>query len=237
VLARNQEEIARRAGTAITMKIVADKDLERARAIVGERAIVTADAAEVVGNPDVDIVVELIGGTGVAKDLVLEAIRHGKHVVTANKALLATHGNEIFKAAQKKGVMVAFEASVAGGIPIIANISQCLSANQIQSLHGILNGTSNFILTQMEQNNIFQAMTFQEQDGINAQVAAPATPAAVKGILALRRFTLATPYQYTWSSERRMVATGTLVVLDVDPAYVIPRDTLQPVRIGAGGKS
>src|SRR4030095_14817570 len=108
VLARNQEEIARRAGGAITMRIVADKELERARRIVGGRAIVPADAEEVVANPDVDIVVELIGGTGIAKDLILKAIANGKHVVTANKALLAQPGNEIFAAAKKQDVMVAF---------------------------------------------------------------------------------------------------------------------------------
>ena len=119
VLRRNQEEITRRAGRAITLKVVADQDLERARRIVGDAAEVTADAFSVVGDPDIDIVVELIGGTKVAKDLIMRAIENGKHVVTANKALLAEHGTEIFSAAQNRGVMVAFEAAVAGGIPII----------------------------------------------------------------------------------------------------------------------
>jgi homoserine dehydrogenase len=149
VLARNQEEIERRAGCAITMKMVADKDLERARRLVGKKAAVTADADKVVTHPDIDIVVELIGGTGVAKDLILKAIANGKHVVTANKSLLAQHGNEIFAAAQKKDVMVAFEAAVGGGIPIIKSLREGLTANRIEWIAGIINGTSNFILSEM----------------------------------------------------------------------------------------
>jgi homoserine dehydrogenase len=146
------------------MKIVADKDLERARSIVGERAIVTADAGEVVGNPDVDIVVELIGGTGVAKDLILKAIANGKHVVTANKALLAQHGNEIFAAAQKKDVMVAFEGAVGGGIPIIKSLREGLTANRIEYLAGIINGTSNFILSEMrDKGSGFQDVLTEAQ--------------------------------------------------------------------------
>ena len=149
VLARNQEEIARRAGCAITMKIIADKEVEKAMRIVGDRAVVTADAYEVVGDPDIDIVVELIGGTGVAKDLILKAIANGKHVVTANKSLLAQHGNEIFAAAQKQDVMVAFEGAVGGGIPIIKSLREGLTANRIEWIVGIINGTSNFILSEM----------------------------------------------------------------------------------------
>jgi len=149
VLARNQEEITRRAGRGIRITKVADKDLARARHLVGGRAAVTADAWEVVNDPDIDIVVELIGGYGIALDLVLKAIDNGKHVVTANKALLATRGNEIFAAAQKKGVMVAFEAAVAGGIPIIKALREGLTANRIEWIAGIINGTSNFILSEM----------------------------------------------------------------------------------------
>jgi homoserine dehydrogenase len=149
VLARNQEEIARRAGCAIAMKMVADKELDRARRIVAGRATVTADANEVVNHPDIDIVVELIGGTTIAKDLMMKAIAAGKHVVTANKALLANHGNEIFAAAQKKDVMVAFEGAVGGGIPIIKSLREGLSANRIEWIAGIINGTSNFILSEM----------------------------------------------------------------------------------------
>jgi homoserine dehydrogenase len=149
VLRRNQEEITRRAGRAITLKVVADKDLSRARRIVGDAAEVTADASSVVNDPEVDIVVELIGGTTVAKGLIMQAIENGKHVVTANKALLAQHGTEIFSAAQRKGVMVAFEGAVAGGIPIIKALREGLTANRIEWIAGIINGTSNFILSQM----------------------------------------------------------------------------------------
>ncbi|MBS1172462.1 MAG: homoserine dehydrogenase, partial [Proteobacteria bacterium] len=119
VLQRNQDEIARRAGRPIRISVVADRDVARAEQVTRGQARVTDDAFAVVADPEVDIVIELIGGCGVAKDLILKAIDNGKHVVTANKALLAQHGNEIFAAAQRKGVMVAFEAAVAGGIPII----------------------------------------------------------------------------------------------------------------------
>ncbi|HWA13716.1 MAG TPA: homoserine dehydrogenase [Burkholderiales bacterium] len=149
VLLRNQEEISRRAGRAIRVRMVADKDLGRARQIAGEYAEVTDDAMKVVSHPEIDIVVELIGGTRIAKDLILAAIENGKHVVTANKALLAIHGNEVFRAAQKKGVMVAFEAAVAGGVPIIKALREGLTANRIEWIAGIINGTSNFILSEM----------------------------------------------------------------------------------------
>ena len=154
VLNRNADEIRRRAGRAIQITQVADKAVELARKKVGKKAKVLADAFEVVRAKDIDIVVELIGGTTVAKDLQLEAIRHGKHVVTANKALLATHGNEIFAAAQKKGVMVAFEAAVAGGVPIIKALREGLTANRIEWIAGIINGTSNFILSEMREKGL-----------------------------------------------------------------------------------
>ncbi len=149
VLQRNASEIERRAGRGIRISRVADKDVKKAKSLVNGKAKIHSDAYEVVRSKDIDIVVELIGGTTIAKELVLEAIRNGKHVVTANKALLATHGNEIFKAAQKKGVMVAFEASVAGGIPIIKALREGLAANRIEWIAGIINGTSNFILSEM----------------------------------------------------------------------------------------
>jgi homoserine dehydrogenase len=149
VLLRNQEEITRRAGRGIVIRMVADKDLARARQIVGDAVETTDDATRVINHPDIDIVVELIGGTRAAKDLILAAIAQGKHVVTANKALLATHGNEIFRAAHKKGVMVAFEAAVAGGVPIIKALREGLTANRIEWIAGIINGTSNFILSEM----------------------------------------------------------------------------------------
>ncbi len=151
VLKRNAEEISRRAGRAIQLKMVADLNTERAREVAGEGVDVTNDAFNVVNSPDIDIVVELIGGTGIAKELVLKAIESGKHVVTANKKLLAEYGNEIFAAAHKKGVMVAFEAAVAGGIPIIKSLREGLTANRIEWIAGIINGTSNFILTEMRE--------------------------------------------------------------------------------------
>jgi homoserine dehydrogenase len=154
VLNRNADEIQRRAGRAIQITQVADKAVEFARKKVGKNAKVLADAFEVVRAKDIDIVVELIGGYTVAKDLQLEAIRHGKHVVTANKALLAIHGNEIFAAAQKKGVMVAFEAAVAGGVPIIKALREGLTANRIEWIAGIINGTSNFILSEMREKGL-----------------------------------------------------------------------------------
>ena len=149
VLARNQEVIGRRAGCSISMKVIADKDLDKVRGIVGERALITANAFEVVDNPEIDIIVELIGGTGIARELILKAIANGKHVVTANKALLAQHGNEIFAAARAKDVMVAFEGAVGGGIPIIKSLREGLTANRIEWIAGIINGTSNFILSEM----------------------------------------------------------------------------------------
>jgi homoserine dehydrogenase len=154
VLKRNQEEITRRAGRGIVITMVADREVEKARKIVGEGVIVTADANEIVINPDIDIVIELIGGYTVAKELILKAIENGKHVVTANKALLASHGTEIFAAAQKKGVMVAFEAAVAGGIPIIKALREGLTANRIEWIAGIINGTSNFILSEMRDKGL-----------------------------------------------------------------------------------
>ncbi len=162
VLSRNADEIQRRAGRAITITVVADKALSHAKKITRGKAKVVADAFSVVKDKKIDIVVELIGGYTVAKDLVLEAIRHGKHVVTANKALLATYGNEIFAAAQKKGVMVAFEASVGGGIPIIKALREGLAANRIEWIAGIINGTSNFILSEMRDKGLAFAAALKE---------------------------------------------------------------------------
>ena len=154
VLQRNQDEISRRAGRGIEIAMVADLDVERAKSVVGPNVQVVNDARAVIANPDIDIVIELIGGYGVAKALVLEAIAAGKHVVTANKALLAVHGTEIFAAASAKGVMVAFEAAVAGGIPIIKALREGLTANRIQWLAGIINGTTNFILSEMRDKGL-----------------------------------------------------------------------------------
>ena len=164
VLRRNAEEIARRAGRPIRIIAVADKNLELAKQVAGGACRITDDAFSVVNDPEVDIVVELIGGCGVAKELALKAIANGKHVVTANKALLAMHGNEIFKAAQDKGVMVAFEAAVAGGIPIIKAVREGLSANRIEWIAGIINGTTNFILSEMRDKGLsFDAVLREAQ--------------------------------------------------------------------------
>ena len=154
VLQRNQEEIQRRAGRGIEISMVADLDVAKAQALCAPHVKVVSDARQVIANPDIDIVVELIGGYGIAKALVLEAIAAGKHVVTANKALLAVHGTEIFEAARAKGVMVAFEAAVAGGIPIIKALREGLTANRIQWVAGIINGTTNFILSEMREKGL-----------------------------------------------------------------------------------
>jgi homoserine dehydrogenase len=154
VLARNREEIQRRAGREIRISVVGDKDVGKAKRLTAGQARVVADGNAVVTDPDVDIVVELIGGYTVAKDLVLKAIANGKHVVTANKAMLAVHGNEIFAAAQKQGVIVAFEAAVAGGVPIIKALREGLTANRIEWIAGIINGTSNFILSEMREKGL-----------------------------------------------------------------------------------
>ena len=154
VLLRNQQEIKRRAGRGIEIAAIAVRDVEKARAIVGSKPRVSSTVDDVVRNPDIDIVVELIGGYEPARSLALEAIARGKHVVTANKALLAKHGNELFEAARNKGVMLAFEAAVAGGIPIIKALREGLTANRIEWIAGIINGTSNFILSEMRSRGI-----------------------------------------------------------------------------------
>ncbi len=162
VLQRNGEEISRRAGRVIRISLVADQDTARAKAVAGDAARVTADALEVVNDPQIDIVVELIGGYTIAKELMLKAIANGKHVVTANKALLALHGNEIFSAARNRGVMVTFEAAVGGGIPIIKALREGLTANRIEWIAGIINGTCNFILSEMREKGAAFADVLKE---------------------------------------------------------------------------
>jgi homoserine dehydrogenase len=154
VLTRNAAEITRRTGVAIQVVQVADRNIELAKKVTGGNVDITDDAFATVSNPNVDVVVELIGGYTLSKQLVLKAIENGKHVVTANKALIALHGNEIFKAAQAKGVIVAFEAAVAGGIPIIKALREGLGANNIEWIAGIINGTTNFILTEMREKGL-----------------------------------------------------------------------------------
>jgi homoserine dehydrogenase len=188
VLKRNEEEITRRAGRPIRITTVADKNLELARRVAGEGVRLTDDAFSVVADPEIDIVVELIGGYGVAKDLVLQAIENGKHVVTANKALLAVHGNEIFAAAQRKGVMVAFEAAVAGGIPIIKALREGLSANRIEWLAGIINGTTNFILSEMRDKGLPFAEVLKEAQALGYAEADPTFD--IEGIDAAHKATI-----------------------------------------------
>ncbi|HEY1102893.1 MAG TPA: homoserine dehydrogenase [Burkholderiaceae bacterium] len=188
VLQRNQEEIKRRAGRGIAITMVADLDTDRARAVVGSGVQVVADAREVIANPDIDVVVELIGGYGIAKALVLDAIAAGKHVVTANKALLAVHGTEIFAAAHKEGVMVAFEAAVAGGIPIIKALREGLTANSIQWVAGIINGTTNFILSEMRDKGLDFSVVLKEAQRLGYAEADPTFD--IEGVDAAHKATL-----------------------------------------------
>lgn len=188
VLKRNQEEIRRRAGRGIEIAVVADLNTERARELTGGTVDVVSDANEVVTRPDIDIVVELIGGYGIARELVLKAIENGKHVVTANKALLAVHGNEIFEAARRKGVIVAFEAAVAGGIPIIKALREGLTANRIQWIAGIINGTTNFILSEMRDKGLDFDVVLKEAQQLGYAEADPTFD--IEGIDAAHKVTL-----------------------------------------------
>ncbi|NJD33905.1 MAG: homoserine dehydrogenase, partial [Betaproteobacteria bacterium] len=188
VLARNEAEITRRAGRPIRITKVADKNLELARQVTAGRAQVTDDAFSVVADRDIDIVVELIGGCGIARELVLKAIANGKHVVTANKALLAMHGNEIFSAAHEKGVMVAFEAAVAGGIPIIKALREGLTANRIQWIAGIINGTTNFILSEMRDKGLSFDVVLKEAQRLGYAEADPTFD--IEGVDAAHKITI-----------------------------------------------
>jgi homoserine dehydrogenase len=164
VLRRNSEEIARRAGREIRVVAATARDLKKERTVSMEGIRLVTDAKALVNDPEIDIVVELIGGVTHTRELMLEAIANGKHIVTANKALLALHGNEIFAAAQKKGVMVAFEAAVAGGVPIIKALREGLTANRIEWIAGIINGTTNFILSEMRsKGSSFETVLKQAQ--------------------------------------------------------------------------
>ena len=188
VLQRNQAEIQRRAGRGIEISMVADLDVQRAQAAVGPQVKVVNDARAVIANPAIDIVIELIGGYGIARQLVMEAIAAGKHVVTANKALLAVHGTEIFAAAQAKGVMVAFEAAVAGGIPIIKALREGLTANRIQWIAGIINGTTNFILSEMRDRGSDFATVLKQAQALGYAEADPTFD--IEGVDAAHKVTL-----------------------------------------------
>ncbi len=188
VLQRNQTEIKARTGRGIEITLVADRATDHARGIVGNAAEVVSDAFAAVAHPEIDIVVELIGGYTVAKELVLKAIENGKHVVTANKALLAVHGTEIFEAAQKKGVMVAFEAAVAGGIPIIKALREGLTANRIEWVAGIINGTTNFILSEMRDKGLDFDVALKEAQQLGYAEADPTFD--IEGVDAAHKVTL-----------------------------------------------
>ncbi|MDI6750742.1 MAG: homoserine dehydrogenase [Rhodocyclaceae bacterium] len=205
VLARNEAEITRRAGRPIRIVQVADKNLELARRVTGGKVALTDDAFAVVTNPEIDIVVELIGGYGIAKELVLKAIENGKHVVTANKALLAVHGNEIFAAAQRKGVMIGFEAAVVGGIPIIKALREGLTANRIEWIAGIINGTTNFILSEMRNKGLPFDVVLKEAQRLGYAEADPTFD--IEGIDAAHKLTI-------------MAAIAFGIPMQFDKAYV-----------------
>ncbi len=191
VLRRNQEEIKRRAGRGIEVARIAVRNPAKARAALGDFANtvdVGSDFESVVDDPAIDIVAEMIGGTGIARELVLRAIAHGKHVVTANKALLAVHGTEIFEAARAKGVMVAFEAAVAGGIPIIKALREGLTANRIQSITGIINGTTNYILSEMRERGLDFATALKQAQALGYAEADPTFD--VEGVDAAHKLTI-----------------------------------------------
>ena len=195
VLKRNAEEISRRVGRDIVVSHVATLDLDRVDELGLNHGIkATQEAADVVNDPDIDIVVELIGGYSPAKELVLQAIENGKHIVTANKALIAMHGNEIFAKAQEKGVMVAFEAAVAGGIPIIKAMREGLSANHIEWLAGIINGTGNFILTEMRDKGRDFADVLAEAQALGYAEADPTFD--VEGIDAAHKLSILSSLAY-----------------------------------------
>ena len=188
VLKRNQEEIKRRAGRGIEITMIADLNTARAQELAGPGVQVVPNAQDLIDNPNIDIVVELIGGYGVARDLVMKAIAAGKHVVTANKALLAVHGTEIFAAAHAKGVMVAFEAAVAGGIPIIKSLREGLTANRIQWIAGIINGTTNFILSEMRSKGLDFSVVLKEAQRLGYAEADPTFD--IEGVDAAHKATL-----------------------------------------------
>ncbi len=205
VLNRNYDEITRRAGRGIEITMVADLDTARAQAVVGDKVRVVNDARAVIANPEIDIVIELIGGYGIAKALVMEAIAAGKHVVTANKALLAVHGTEIFQAAQAKGVMVMFEAAVAGGIPIIKSLREGLTANKIEWIAGIINGTTNFILSEMRSKGLDFGVVLKEAQRLGYAEADPTFD--IEGVDAAHKATI-------------MAAIGFGIPVQFDKAYV-----------------
>ncbi len=216
VLKRNQEDIRRRAGRGIEVTMVAARNTERARTVTSDGVQVVNDPFAVVNHPDIDIVVELIGGYELSRELVLQAIANGKHVVTANKALVALHGNEIFAAAQEKGVIVAFEAAVAGGIPIIKALREGLTANRIESVAGIINGTTNFILSEMRDKGLDFATVLAQAQALGYAEADPTFD--IEGVDAAHKLTI-------------MSAIAFGIPVQFDKAYVEGISQLQAVDI------
>lgn len=188
LLKSNITEIQRKASADIRIIAVADKDISRAKEVVGNAIEITDDAFQLVTNPEIDVVIELIGGTTIAKDLVIKAIEHKKHVVTANKALLALFGNELFALAKKNNVILAFEASVAGGIPILKSIKEGLAGNKIEWVAGIINGTTNFILTEMREKGVTFTQALSQAQSLGYAEADPSFD--VEGIDAAHKLTI-----------------------------------------------
>jgi len=217
VLMRNAQEIARRAQRPILITKVADLDTAKAATLTQGHAVVCADAMTLARDPEIDVVIELMGGDGFAKAFVSEAIAHGKHVVTANKALLATHGNEIFSAAEKQGVMIAFEAAVAGGIPIIKALREGLVANRIDWVAGIINGTTNFILSEMRDKGLPFEAVLKEAQTLGYAEADPTFD--VEGVDAAHKITILAS-----------IAFG--MPLQFDRAHIEGISTLQAADIG-----
>jgi len=212
LLLENREMLARRLGTDLVLAKVADPDLERPRPVTVPRELLTARAAEVLDDPEIDIVAELIGGLEPARDYLLTAIDRGKHLVTANKALLAHHGNELLAAAAAKGVEIAFEAAVCGGIPIILALRQGLAANHIQELFGILNGTCNYILTQMSQHGMSYAQALAEAQEAGYAEADPTLD--VEGIDTAHKLTILMSLAYGARLDLESIAVEGISRLD-----------------------
>jgi len=207
VLRRNQHEIMRRAGRGIEIAVIGERDVARAQQAIGTSVPITPDAYEVIHRDDIDIVVELVGGYEPARTFVLAAIARGKHVVTANKAMLAHHGNEIFEAARAQGVMVAFEAAVAGGIPLIKALREGLTANQIEWAAGIINGTSNFILSEMRAKGLAFDTVLKEAQRLGYAEADPTFD--IEGIDAAHKLTILASIEILPSARMRVMSAST----------------------------
>ena len=216
VLRRNQVEIMRRAGRGIEISMVAVRNVAKARSLVGDSCVVVDDCLQVVNHPDIDIIVELVGGVEFTHPLIMQAIANGKHVVTANKALIALHGNEIFKAAQERGVMVAFEAAVAGGIPIIKALREGLTANRIEWVAGIINGTTNFILSAMRDSGLDFDTALKQAQALGYAEADPTFD--IEGVDAAHKITI-------------MAAIAFGIPVQFDKAHVEGISSLQAIDI------